>query len=370
MADDRWGDVLRSARIRAQLTQDEVARRAGISVRTVRHIERGQVTPRPATLERMSEVFGYDVTDVGRGPGSSRMPCEIRVLGPMTVRCAGLPVDMPLKQRMLLGLLAVQPDQVVGHEEIADALWGDGAQSCRRHLVYTYVARLRRLITPRDDRKGAGGDHISTVHGGYVLNSRGMGLDLCRFEERAARAARMAGTDPVAALDLYAQALNGWQGRLLQDLPHLRQHPAVVQVAQRHIDVAVDFADLALSLGRPACAVEQLTVASSEEPLHEALQARIMLVLAGTGRRAAALRLFGDLRLRLSAELGVEPSEELWEARRAILDRNGPERGSEPDESDLPEEPDQASAASPASSRGVDSSDTGDVSQEKVFLPR
>lgn len=336
MADGSWGDVLRNARIRARLTQDEVARRARISVRTVRHIERGHVTPRAATLERMSEVFGYDVTDGGRGPGNSRLPCEVRVLGPMSVRCAGLPVDMPLKQRMLLGLLAVQPDQVVGLEEIADALWGDGAQPGCRHLVYTYVARLRRLITPGDDRQGADGRRIRTVHGGYVLSSRGMGLDLCRFEERAARAARTAGADPVAALDLYAQALGGWQGRLLQDLPQLRQHPAVVQVAQQHIDVAIDFADLALSLGRPACALEQLTVAASEEPLHEALQARIILVLAGTGRRATALRLFDDLRLRLGRELGVEPGEELREARRAILRENGPGRRAEPLEPEPP----------------------------------
>ncbi|MFJ9739215.1 BTAD domain-containing putative transcriptional regulator [Streptomyces sp. NPDC101166] len=348
MAEGSWGDVLRNARIRARLTQDEVARRARISVRTVRHIEGGHVTPRAATLERMSEVFGYDLVDGGRGPGSSRLPCEVRVLGPMSVRCAGLPVDMPLKQRVLLGLLAVQPDQVVGHEEIADALWGDGAQPGCRHLVYTYVARLRRLITPREERQGVGGRRIRTVHGGYVLNSRGMGLDLCRFDERAARAARAAGADPPAALDLYTQALGCWQGRLLQDLPQLRQHPAVVQGAQRHIDVAIDFADLALSLGRPALVLDQLTVAASEEPLHEALQARIMLVMAATGRRATALRLFDDLRLRLGRELGVEPGDELRGARRAILRESGAGRR-DPEASEASR---SSGSAGPSGSRG------------------
>ncbi|MEU3917467.1 BTAD domain-containing putative transcriptional regulator [Streptomyces sp. NPDC029004] len=328
------GDGLRAARIKAGLTQDEVARRAEISVRTVRHIERGQVkNPRHETLARMAEVVGYDYE--AAGPGSEPdtdlqadqpgFRYEIRLLGPLTVLCTGLPVAMPLKQRALLGLLAVQPDQTVSHEEIADVLWSGEAPPAYQKLVHTYVARLRRLIEPGQGRHGRGARRISTVRGGYVFNSRGVELDLRQFEERSAQAKQTAAADPMAALELFGQALRGWQGRLLQDLSQLWQHPAVVRVAQRHIDVAIDFADLAIRLNRSAFAVEHLRVASYEEPLHEALQARIMLALAGSGRRAAALRLFADLRMRLKKELGVEPSEEIWQARNAILMHDGPD---------------------------------------------
>lgn len=343
MIEGRQGDGLRAARIKAGITQEEVARRAGISVRTVRHVERGQVrNPRHETLARMAQVVGCDLAAaLGREPGAvsadeAGIPYEIRLLGPLAVACAGLPVAMPLKLRSLLGLLAVQPDQIVSHEEIADVLWSGETPPGYAKLVHTYVARLRRIFEPRTGRRGDGSRQIGTVRGGYVFNSGGARLDLRQFEERIARATRATASDPVGALELYGQALRSRQGRLLQDVPQLWQHPAAVRVAQRHIDVAIEFADLALRLNRPAFAVEQLTVAAHEEPLHEPLQARMMLALAGSGRRAAALRLFSDLRTRLRKELGVAPSGEVWQARDAILRQEGPDRQPETGPPGLP----------------------------------
>src|SRR5262249_54502948 len=55
------------------------------------------------------------------------------------------------------------------------------------------------------------------------------------------------------------------------------------------------------------------------EPLHEALHARLMVALAGSGRQADALELFVDLRARLSAELGIEPGPELRRAQLHVL---------------------------------------------------
>ncbi|MET9145690.1 BTAD domain-containing putative transcriptional regulator [Streptomyces sp. NPDC004042] len=330
MTAGRERDGLRAARIKAGLTQEEVARRAGISVRTVRHIERGEVhTPRHDSLDRLARVVGYDLAAHGprpRGGPDERAaaPYEIRLFGPLTLFRAGLPVAAPPKLRALLGLLAVQPDQVVGHEEIADALWPGDAPPGYAGLVHTYAARLRRVFGQGTGGRG-GGRRIGTVRGGYVFNSTGVRLDLHQFEERVARAARTAGFDPLSALELYGQALRGRQGRILQDVPQLWQHPAVVRVAQRHIDVASDLADLALRLNRPGYAVEHLVTATHEDPLHEGLQARMMLALAGSGRRAAALRLFADLRSRLRKELGVEPSDEVWRARHAVIAADTPE---------------------------------------------
>ncbi|MGR8007753.1 BTAD domain-containing putative transcriptional regulator [Streptomyces hypolithicus] len=268
---------------------------------------------------------------------------EIRILGPLTVLSADEPVSMPLKQRALLGLLAVQQDQTVSHEEIADILWPGDAPPAYPQLVHTYVARLRRIIEPAPGGGPSGSlRRISTVRGGYAFNSGAMRLDLARFEELAALAARSAAHEPAAALDFYQQALRCWQGRLLQDLPQLWHHPSVARVAQRHIDVAIEFADLARRLNRSAFAVEYLRVASYEEPLHEALQARIMLALADSGRRAAAMRLFTDLRMRLKRELGVEPSAEIWQARNSILTQDSSaDRG-------RPVSGEAAGAASPA----------------------
>lgn len=252
------------------------------------------------------------------------------MLGPLSVLCDDRPVSLPRKQRALLGLLAVQPDRTVSHEEIADVLWSGDAPLSYPQLVHTHVARLRRIIEPPSG-EGATSRRICTVRGGYLFNSAGVRLDLRRFEDQVVLARRTVAHEPATALDLYGQALHCWQGRLLHDLPQLWHHPSVVRVAQRHIDVAIEFADLALQLNRSAFAVEHLRTASYEEPLHEPLQARIMLTLADSGRRAAALHLFAELRTRLKEELGVEPSEDIRQARAAVLRQGGAaERASPP----------------------------------------
>ncbi|MEV0490497.1 AfsR/SARP family transcriptional regulator [Streptomyces atratus] len=211
-------------------------------------------------------------------------------------------------------ILAVQPDQVVRAEEIAEVLWPGQAPPSHASLVHTYVARLRRTVGP-----ASGHRRIATVRGGYRLVSDGVHLDLRRFDEDVERACRAADSDLWGAFELYGRALDGRRGQLLQDVPQLQQHPAVVRTAQWHIDVAIEFADLALRLDRPGAAVDRLTAFAYQEPLHEALQARMMPALAGVGRRAAALRLFDELRASLRSELGVCPSEDVRRARDTIL---------------------------------------------------
>jgi predicted ATPase len=55
------------------------------------------------------------------------------------------------------------------------------------------------------------------------------------------------------------------------------------------------------------------------EPLHEEVQAWYLAVLERTGRRAAALERYDQIRARLSNELGVEPGPELAAVRQQLL---------------------------------------------------
>jgi DNA-binding SARP family transcriptional activator len=57
---------------------------------------------------------------------------------------------------------------------------------------------------------------------------------------------------------------------------------------------------------------------AGDEPLQEALHAWLMAALASSGELAAVLRLFAELRARLAAELGVEPSLHLQAAHLGI----------------------------------------------------
>jgi transcriptional regulator with XRE-family HTH domain len=56
-----FGDVLRNSRLRAALTQEELAERAGISVRAVGKLESGETSrPRPVTVRMLAGALRLD----------------------------------------------------------------------------------------------------------------------------------------------------------------------------------------------------------------------------------------------------------------------------------------------------------------------
>jgi transcriptional regulator with XRE-family HTH domain len=62
-----FGQVVRAHRRRLGLTQEELAGRAGVGLRTVRDIETGRVgRPRQTTVRRLAEVFGLRGVERGR----------------------------------------------------------------------------------------------------------------------------------------------------------------------------------------------------------------------------------------------------------------------------------------------------------------
>jgi transcriptional regulator with XRE-family HTH domain len=130
--------MVRMWRVSTGLTQRELGARAGVSVRGVRDIEHGRVQrPRGESVRRLASVLGVDPAEAlaltRRGPVGSNGPAaqppglpDVAVLGPLRVLRGGRPVQVgSLKQRCLLGLLALNADRVVGYQEIVDALWGD-----------------------------------------------------------------------------------------------------------------------------------------------------------------------------------------------------------------------------------------------------
>ena len=97
---EAFGDELRARRTGAHMTQQELAHRAGVSVRAVRNIEQGKVTARPETARRLTEAIG---------PRAEPVALQIGMLGTLTVHRGTERVEIgPTKQRTLLGLLAPQ----------------------------------------------------------------------------------------------------------------------------------------------------------------------------------------------------------------------------------------------------------------------
>ncbi|MGC7098666.1 BTAD domain-containing putative transcriptional regulator [Amycolatopsis lurida] len=317
-----FGAVLRAHRSRARLTQRDLAERSGISLRAIRYLEQNRVErPRRDSLRRLADALDLPgAVAAAWAGGEFRLPPDqlsVGVLGPLTVAREGTPLELgPAKQRCLFALLALRAGEVVDRAEIIDALWGDRPPSSCLNLVHTYVSGLRKVLEP--ERGGPFAPALHSSYGGYRLDVAD--LDLDRFDGLARRARAIRFSEPLPALDLFAQALREWRGPVLAGLPaNLRQHPVAVAAARRRLVTALDYADTALAAGEAADAVEHLQLLAEAEPWHEGLFARLMLALAASGQQAAALALFAEVRQRLADELGVGPGAELRAAHLRVV---------------------------------------------------
>lgn len=88
-------------------------------------------------------------------------------------------------------------------------------------------------------------------------------------------------------------------------------------VDQEYVAAVAEAADTALASGQALRILALLKQVAVGESLNEALQARLMLMLAATGQQALALAHYQAVRKRLIGELGVDPGAEM----RAAYDR-------------------------------------------------
>jgi DNA-binding SARP family transcriptional activator/tetratricopeptide (TPR) repeat protein/DNA-binding XRE family transcriptional regulator len=311
------GAAVRRHRLAAGFTQEELAGRAGVSVRTLRDLERGRIRqPRARSVRGLANALELSVAQrdallvaLTSTDSDDRRP-RVGVLGPLVVSRAGVGVTVrSQRQRALLGLLALHHGAAVPVSEIVDVLWGERPPRTARNLVQMYVGELRALL---------GATSVLFRAGGYVLELPARRLDLAEFDDLAEQAYREGRTE--RALRLLVEALRCWRGGVLADAgTRLRQHPRAVAAEQGRVAAAIALADLATGLDHPAAATDLLPAICREAPLHEELHARWMVVLARAGQQAEALRVFAELRERLDTELGVEPGAELREVHLDVL---------------------------------------------------
>lgn len=348
------GRVLR-LRLDAGLTQQELADRAGISVRALQDLERGRVLrPRARSLDGLLTALGLSPPQRealmawgGRPSSQLHQPSladspqiQIQVLGPLQVRDGGAPVDVgPPRVRALFALLALHVGEVVARDEIVDVLWEGEPPRTWANLVQGYVSAVRAA-----GRSGARSDDpsapstpptpptpstVALVRHGYRLDLAPGAVDLTCFQERHRQADLLtAAGDDALAVQTYAAALDFWSGPVLADLGTvLREHPSAVALARARVRAVLAHADLCLSCGRAEDAVVQLERVARDEPLHEAVHARLATALAAAGERARALALLDEVRRRLADQLGIDPGPDLVRAQRSVCATGQAEEG-------------------------------------------
>ncbi|MEU1630272.1 BTAD domain-containing putative transcriptional regulator [Streptomyces sp. NPDC020096] len=323
---------MREARLRARLTQKELADRAGISVRTLREIENGRVgCPSPRSVRQLAAALGMTQPPKNSEQASAGQDAGgmyLRILGPLTLRLGPTPVTLgSARQSCLLALLALHPGQMVPQEEIVDVLWGEQPPPTYLNLVHTYVARLRKLLGPTAPPRAQSGP-LRRSRAGYQLVLTDDQLDLLEFTRLVVQARDADRTcRPDQALKLLGQALQLWRGPALHGLdPRLRSHPTVVRATQQRLEATLAYADHALAAGQPDQAITELRTVAWAEPLHEGIHSRLMLALASSGQQAAAVKVFTTIRDHLDVELGMTPSAELHVAYLKVLRHEVPRR--------------------------------------------
>jgi DNA-binding SARP family transcriptional activator len=246
------------------------------------------------------------------------------LLGSMALLSGTGPVDAgPPKQRALLATLALRVGQTAAVETLIDHIWEERPPAEARKVLHSYITRARNTLAQASG--GATDVAIRRSPGGYLLDLDPDHVDVHRFEELLVRA-RMAALSTPDREKLLAEALGLWQGEPLGGVPGAWADKVRESLRQQRLGAAVDWADILLAAGAAREVLPVLDSLARDHPLAEALAARLMRALAGSGRKSEALALFARLRRRIGEELGVEPGAELLEAHQLLLrtDRTEP----------------------------------------------
>ncbi|RZS43099.1 DNA-binding SARP family transcriptional activator [Herbihabitans rhizosphaerae] len=231
---------------------------------------------------------------------------EFRLLGPVELHDGGRIVELgPSKQRCVLAALLSQTGRPVPTDMLIDRVWGQSPPAEPRNTLYSYLARIRRLL------RGTGVE-VRRSNRGYVITASPDQVDLCRFT----RVAEQAGPVPLARMDA---ALREWRGTPLDGLSG--DWVTVVRDCshRKRVRLLTTWADAAVDAGQAAEVVERVESALDDHPHAEPLIAACLRALRAEGRVAEALEHYERARARLRDDLGERLGPKLRELHGQLL---------------------------------------------------
>ncbi|HET9896652.1 MAG TPA: BTAD domain-containing putative transcriptional regulator [Streptosporangiaceae bacterium] len=240
---------------------------------------------------------------------------EYRILGPVAAVDQGREVELGgPRERALLARLLLAANLVVPADTLAHDLWSGEPPEHATATLRVYISRLRRAL-------GADAHQLVTQSPGYRLRIGPQQLDANRFAALVQVAlGDLAGGRPEPAAAGLRQALGLWQGDPLADIADLPFARAeVARLSEARLTAIESRVEADLACGLHVAVAAELDGLVAGHPLREKLSGQRMLAMYRCGRQADALAAYAELRERLAAELGVDPSPELQQLHLAIL---------------------------------------------------
>jgi DNA-binding SARP family transcriptional activator len=237
---------------------------------------------------------------------------EFRILGSLEVWEGERQLELGgPKRRAVLAFLLLHANEVVAVDRLVDQLWGEKAPGNATGALNTHVSRLRKEL---------GSEVIARHAWGYVLRCDPGALDLEWFERLSAAAESLPALERAGKL---REALAIWRGPPLEDLafePGLAAD--IARLEELRVTVLENRIEADLEAGNQTGLVGELEALIAQYPLREGLRAALILALYRGGRQAEALEVYRETRRVLADELGREPSPELRDLERAILQQD------------------------------------------------
>jgi predicted ATPase/DNA-binding SARP family transcriptional activator len=239
---------------------------------------------------------------------------DFRILGPLDVAADRAVRLGSLRQRTVLALLLIRPDEAVSTDRLVEELWGEDPPQTARHTLQTHVHQLRKGL-------GLDAGRLETRPPGYRLRLLPDELDALIFQDLTERGRRaLTVGEPRTAASLLRQALGLWRGPPLADLPDVTAlEPERARLNGMRLAALEDRIEADLALGRHAGLVEELEALAAGHPYRERLWGQLMVALYRSGRQAEALAAYRRVRETLAEELGLDPGPDLARLQEQIL---------------------------------------------------
>jgi WD40 repeat protein/DNA-binding SARP family transcriptional activator len=239
---------------------------------------------------------------------------EFRLLGEVEVLDdGGIAVAIRrAKVRALLAVLLLHRNQPVAADALVDAVWGGSPPPRAAATLQSYMSELRKLV---------GSEMVVTGPTGYQLRVADGALDAQVFEQHVCEGREAATTgDLEGAEALFVAALAMWRGPPLAEFTYAEfARAAIGRLEELRLACCEERFDVGLRLGRHGELLPDVETTARANPFRERLWGQLMLAFYRSGRQADALAAYGELRIALAEELGIDPSRELKDLETAVL---------------------------------------------------